>query len=92
MKVCLCLGAQGAADTNDKSEEPQAGCAWLVGWHGILAWREGLLEEAVRRAPRARARGGWPMRWLMRWLMCWLMRDVLYVSPAGSQVLISKIV
>ena len=41
-----------AADADDKGDEPQAGCAWLVGWHGILAWREGLLEEAVRRASR----------------------------------------
>ena len=36
MKEGLCLGAQGAADTNDKGEESQAGRAWLVGWHGIL--------------------------------------------------------
>ena len=34
----LCLGAQGAADADDKGEKPQTGCAWLVGWHGILAW------------------------------------------------------
>ena len=53
MKVCASeVGAQGAADANDKGEEPQAGRAWLVGRHGILAWCEGLLEEAVRRTPR----------------------------------------
>ena len=43
----LCLGAQGAADADDKGEKPQTACAWLVGWQGILAWRVGLLEEAV---------------------------------------------
>ena len=32
----------------------ETGCAWLVGWHGILAWRVGLpaAGKAVRRAPR----------------------------------------
>ena len=46
-------GAQGAADADDtQGEKPQTGCAWLVGWHGILAWRVGLLKEAMRRAPR----------------------------------------
>ena len=48
-----CRAPTGAADTNDKGEEPQAGCSWLVGWYGILAWCEGLLEEAVRRTPTA---------------------------------------
>ena len=52
LKLGLYLGAQGAADADDKGEKPQTRCAWLVDGHGILAWRVGLLKEAVRRAPR----------------------------------------
>jgi len=41
MKVCahVCASepSQGAADADDKGEKPQTGCAWLVGWHGVLA-------------------------------------------------------
>jgi hypothetical protein len=37
----LCLGAHGAADADDKGEKPQTGCAWLVGWHGILGYLPG---------------------------------------------------
>ena len=40
--------AQGAADADDKGDEPQAGCAWLVGWLDILAVTGINNERGVR--------------------------------------------
>ena len=45
MKVCL-----GTMHADGKGQEPQARRTRLVGWNGILARREGLLEAAVRCA------------------------------------------
>jgi hypothetical protein len=52
MKVYASELRQGAAHADGKGQEPQAGCTRLVGWDGILVRCQGLLEVAVRRAPR----------------------------------------
>jgi hypothetical protein len=65
----LCLGAQGAADADDKGEQPQTGCPCrVVGWHGTGLASSKVCSRKRCAAPRDVA-------------VC---RCVMKVSPADS--------